>query len=487
MFGDYPDYRGVPITGASALISDMGWTVIAERDVSEAFAPLTTLRLELLALGLAVIPAVIGLGFVLHRDIIRPMRDIIAADQRVLAGGAFLGVIPESSMPANEWARVMTVRNDMLRRLGQDQAWHEAEAGRQERESQRLADIVRAITAHDPLDRILQCAAETARELCGTDSAAIQLDTAGLPGLPAVFTARAPRMRDDAASGEHVRVRLMEPISIGDRRAGALVVLKQGTGEFSDVDRVTLTRVVRHVAVAVDNARFHRGLIDAAERKDHFLATLAHELRNPLSAILHALQALDRLGADDAEATRFRDIIRRQVGHVTRLVSDLLDVSRIAVGKLRLQREAVDLKTIVTDAVEAMKHRDRMIEWAVPATAVVVHGDATRLDQVVKNLLDNAIKYSAPHSSISVRVWSEADDAFFVVQDHGIGIAPEQIPRVFDAYMQVDAALQHAHGGLGLGLSLVRGIVEAHGGAITLDSDGVGKGTRVTIRLPLMV
>src|SRR5438094_1591743 len=138
MFGDYPDYRGVPITGASALISDMGWTVIAERDVSEAFAPLTTLRLELLALGLAVIPAVIGLGFVLHRDIIRPMRDIIAADQRVLAGGAFLGVIPESSMPANEWARVMTVRNGMLRRLGQDQAWHEAEAGRQERESQRF-------------------------------------------------------------------------------------------------------------------------------------------------------------------------------------------------------------------------------------------------------------------------------------------------------------------------------------------------------------
>jgi signal transduction histidine kinase len=489
VFADYRDYRGVPITGASALIPEMGWTVIAERDASEAFAPAARLRLQLLALGFGVLPAILALALLLYRDILRPMRRLIGADQRVLDGGALDGVIPEAELPSNEWARVISVRNDMLRRLGHEQAWHEAQVERQRREAQHFTEIVRSINARAPLGGTLQLIAETARELCGADSAEVALSTAPPSGAPARFSAGP--LDDDGDGGAERRAgrRLTQAITLAEGPVGLVRVERAAAAEFEETDRVSLTRLASHAAVAIENARFYEASRDAAEQKDRFLATLAHELRTPLSVVLHAVEALDAFGIDPTakpvERADLRAMIRRQVGHTMRLVADLLDVSRIGAGKLRLDRETVDLGAVVRDAVAAMMHRGRSIDLEIAAGPLTVQGDATRLDQIVKNLLDNAFKYSPAESVVAVRVSSDGRDALLSVQDQGMGIAPEQVPQLFRAYMQADAALPHARGGLGLGLALVRGIAEAHGGQVLLQSDGLGKGTCATIRLPL--
>lgn len=491
VLADYRDYRGVPITGASAPIPEMGWTVIAERDLSEAFGPVARLRLELLALGFGVLPAVIALGLMLHHDILRPMRRLIAADQRVLEGSALEGVIPDSDLPKNEWARVIRVRNDMLRRLGLEQAWHAAQVERQDREARLLAEIVRAITARAPLAGTLQLIADTARELCAADTAGVTLSTVPPRGVPGRFAAFAGS-RDEMAAAPLVQ-RLTQVITLSEGPLGMLRIERAGNARFDEADRVSLTRLASHAAVAIENGRYYEASRDSAEQKDRFLATLAHELRTPLSIVMHAVDVLDALaraghGTTDAEPDEFTDLrgmIRRQVGHTMRLVGDLLDVSRIAAGKLRLDREAVDVAMIARDAVEAMKHRGRPIDLEITGGPFTVQGDATRLDQIVKNLLDNAFKYSPPESAVSVRVSSDGHDALLSVQDRGIGIDAKQLPLLFQAYMQADEALPHARGGLGLGLALVRGIAEAHGGQVSLQSEGLGKGTCATIRLPL--
>ncbi|HEU4619386.1 MAG TPA: ATP-binding protein [Gammaproteobacteria bacterium] len=481
MLGVYRDYRGVPITGASALIPEMGWTVIAERDVSEAFAPASKLGLELLALGLAVLPAVIGFGFVLHRDIVRPMRRLIGADQRVLEEGALAGLIPQAELPQNEWARVATVRNDMLRQLAREQAWHAEQVRGQRREAERLSEIVRAVTAHEPLAATLQLIADGAVELCRADSAEVRLD-APATGMPARFRAGTP-----TPAGPGPDPRIEQVIASNSGPVGSVTVARAEGAPFDEGDHVVLARLASHAAVAIENARFHDEVQDAAERKDRFLATLAHELRTPLSAVVHSLEALETLGGGgEGDAAHFRAVIRRQVGHVTRLVGDLLDVSRIGAGKLRLERGPVDLVGTVSEAVEAMKHRGRIIDVDAPPGPIVVSGDATRLDQIVKNLLDNAVKYSSADSPIKVAVAADGDEAVLEVRDHGIGVSPAQVQRLFQAYMQADSALPLAQGGLGLGLALVRGITEAHGGRVTLSSAGAGQGTVVTVRLPLL-
>jgi signal transduction histidine kinase len=488
VFADYRDYRGVEITGASALIPEMGWTIIAERDATEAFAPVARLRLELLVLGFGVLPAIIALALVLYRDILRPMRKVMVADQRVLEGGALDGVIPDSELPSNEWARVISVRNDMLRRLGREQTWHEGQVERQRREAQLLTEIVRAINARAPLAGTLQLIADTARELCASDSAELALSAMTPSGVPARFGAGS--LDDDAEAGERRAARrLTQTITLNEGPVGLLRIERAATAEYEDADRVSLTRLASHAAVAIESARFYEASRDAAEQKDRFLATLAHELRTPLSVMLHAVEALDALGghkvAESAESVDLRSMIRRQVGHTMRLVGDLLDVSRIGAGKLRLDREPVDLGAVARDAVEAMKHRGRSIDLDVAPGPHTVQGDATRLDQIVKNLLDNAFKYSPAESTVAVRVSSDGRDALLSVQDRGMGIAAEQLPLLFQAYMQADAALPHARGGLGLGLALVRGIAEAHGGQVSLQSEGLGSGTCATIRLPL--
>jgi len=228
---------------------------------------------------------------------------------------------------------------------------------------------------------------------------------------------------------------------------------------------------------------------EASRHKDDFLAMLAHELRNPLAPIVSAMHVL-RLHPEDAGLVQHaREVVERQVAHQARLLDDLLDVSRITRGKIELRKASVDLAVVVADAVETARplideHR-HALTVQLPQRPVQVHGDATRLGQVIANLLTNAAKFTDPGGAIAVTVAAEDGEAVVRVRDNGRGIPPEMQPHIFDLFTQVDPALARSQGGLGIGLTLVRRLVEMHGGRVEVRSDGPGRGTEFAVRLPV--
>lgn len=229
---------------------------------------------------------------------------------------------------------------------------------------------------------------------------------------------------------------------------------------------------------------------NADRRKDEFLATLAHELRNPLAPIRTGLQALARPGGDGAAGTVIRAIMERQLSQMVRLIDDLLDVSRISSGKVVLQRTRVDLRTIAELAIEASQPfiaaGQHDFKADLPDGPVWVDGDASRLSQVIINLLNNAAKYTAEGGQVRLSLSSDHAGALVRVQDNGVGIPPEMLDEVFGMFTQVNRTLDRSQGGLGIGLSLVRRLIEMHGGEVTADSKGLGHGSTFTVRLPLM-
>ena len=230
-----------------------------------------------------------------------------------------------------------------------------------------------------------------------------------------------------------------------------------------------------------------REAAESANRaKDEFLAMLGHELRNPLSPILTALQLMKLRGSDASE--RERTVIERQVTHLTRLVDDLLDVSRIARGKVELKEEIVEIAEIVAKAIEIasplLEQRIHRVDVHVQRHDLTVKGDATRLSQVISNLLTNAAKYTPPGGRITIRTEPEDGQVVVRVRDTGMGIAPEVLPRVFDLFVQERQAIDRSQGGLGLGLTIVRNLVERHGGTVSASSEGPGKGSEFVVRLP---
>ena len=230
-------------------------------------------------------------------------------------------------------------------------------------------------------------------------------------------------------------------------------------------------------------------LREADRRKDEFLATLAHELRNPLAPLRNALQILRMAENDPAMTRKARDMMERQLQHMVRLVDDLLDVSRITTGKLAIRKSVIDLQAVVRDAVETarpfIESRRQALEVQVPAEHISVEGDRTRLAQVVGNLLHNAAKYTEPGGHLSIRLERTERDALIHVRDDGIGLAPQSLISIFDMFVQVDRSLERAQAGLGVGLSLARQLVNLHGGTIEARSDGVGQGSEFVVQLPL--
>jgi PAS domain S-box-containing protein len=233
------------------------------------------------------------------------------------------------------------------------------------------------------------------------------------------------------------------------------------------------------------------GLREAAESasraKDEFLAMLGHELRNPLSPILTALQLIKLQGPERSE--RAYTVIERQVNHLTRLVDDLLDVSRIARGKVELKIETVEIAEVVAKAIEMasplLEQRNHQLTVDVPKHGLSVNGDPTRLSQVVSNLLTNAAKYTPQRGGrITVLADQIGDEVVLRVIDTGIGIAPDVIPRVFELFVQERQASDRSQGGLGIGLTIVRNLVERHGGSVSVRSAGPGRGSEFTVRLP---
>ncbi|KQU76923.1 MULTISPECIES: PAS domain-containing protein [unclassified Rhizobacter] len=257
-------------------------------------------------------------------------------------------------------------------------------------------------------------------------------------------------------------------------------------------------RLLGIMADITDRKLAEEALHDNDRRKDQFLATLAHELRNPLAPIRNALLIMQRSPGPVAQA-HARDVIERQLGQMVHLVDDLLDVSRISQGKLELRRTRADLAEVLKTAVETSRPlidagRHELRVQLPPAGELCVDGDTTRLCQIVANLLNNAAKYTPEGGWIELSAWREEGrgddpengDAVIAVQDSGVGLAPEMLPRVFDMFAQVDRSVARAQGGLGIGLALVRQLVEMHGGSVEAHSDGIGSGCRFVVRLPLV-
>jgi signal transduction histidine kinase len=238
-----------------------------------------------------------------------------------------------------------------------------------------------------------------------------------------------------------------------------------------------------------ERSRAEQALKEADRQKDEFLATLAHELRNPLAAVSNAVQLMRVKRLTDPQWCFSRDVIERQVAQLTRLVDDLLDVSRITTGRVTLANEPLAVTEIIAQAAEtveaAMRERGHLFAVQVPDSTLLVRGDRVRLTQAIANVLDNAAKYTNPGGQIALTALQRDAQLEISVQDNGIGIASDALPRVFGLFAQPDRAADGS--GLGIGLALVRRLVEMHGGRVEAHSEGRGRGSRFVIRLPLYI
>jgi len=280
------------------------------------------------------------------------------------------------------------------------------------------------------------------------------------------------------------------PLLVRGKLLGVITFVAAESGRRYEAADLTLAEdLANRAAVAIENARLYAELKDADRRKDEFLATLAHELRNPLAPIRNSLQILKMPVADRELIDHSRQIMERQLAHLVRLVDDLLDVSRVMRGKIVLRKQRSDLTGIVAHALETTQPtidaEGHELELSLPSAPLEVEADAMRLAQVVSNLLTNAAKYT-PRGG---RIWLSAEradsHAVLRVRDNGIGIAPEMLDRIFELFVQVDNSVARAQGGLGIGLTLVRSLLEMHGGQVAVHSAGLGQGSEFTVRLPL--
>ena len=262
---------------------------------------------------------------------------------------------------------------------------------------------------------------------------------------------------------------------------------------FVGEPRIEDDRLIGFVGSSVD-IQYHKNaeqqLRDADRRKDEFLAILGHELRNPLSPIRNAAEALRFINSDDKRLSWARALIIRQVDHMTRLVDDLLDVARLTRGVLTLRKETVDIAVIIHHAVESVKAliemRRHNLTISIKDEPLIVSGDPVRLTQVVENLLTNATKFTDEGGKLSLDVHREGNEVIIAVADNGIGIPRDMLPKIFELFTQEDRAIRKSSGGLGIGLSLVSQLISLHGGSITALSEGPGRGSKFVIRLPLV-
>ena len=275
------------------------------------------------------------------------------------------------------------------------------------------------------------------------------------------------------------------------------LAIQSRTGErrqvsFS-VETVELDGRACHLTIIHDvteRRRAEEALREESRRKDEFLAMLAHELRNPLAPIASAVEVLRLVAPAEPRLDQARQVVERQVAHLARLVDDLLDVSRITRGLVTLRTERLELGTIVARAVETSRPlldaRRQALEVSLPAAPVWVEADLTRIAQVLSNLLNNASKFSPEGARIWLAAEAAPGEAVLRVRDEGIGIPPEVLPYVFDLFAQADRSLDRSQGGLGIGLTLVRTLVEMHGGRVEAASAGLGQGSELTVRLPAL-
>jgi signal transduction histidine kinase len=253
---------------------------------------------------------------------------------------------------------------------------------------------------------------------------------------------------------------------------------------------VQLREANEHLVMATVSAQSLRDLAEATNRRQtEFLAMLAHELRNPLAPLSMSASLLQSFAGASGQLTHVAGVVRRQVDHMARLLDDLLDAARISSGKITLSVRPLALAGALDQAVETVapriRERGQHLDVALPAEELSIEGDPVRLTQVFANLLGNASKYTGNGGSIRLCAWREGEEVVVQVSDNGSGISPEILPQIFDLFIQGPRSLARSEGGLGIGLNVVRNLVGMHGGSVTAESPGEGRGSTFTVRLPL--
>ncbi|AKT36904.1 hybrid sensor histidine kinase/response regulator [Chondromyces crocatus] len=372
---------------------------------------------------------------------------------------------------ANDWEATFDGISDGVCLFGAD--------GRLRRHNSAFAAMLARLSATRSLDPrpaalLTQLDGQTPEELLGA------LLPAGAPrGWPDVTTSAGQRQSTEALVGEHWYRITADPVAYTPEAQGLALI-------FSDItERKRLEEERRHRADT---------LAEADRRKDEFLAMLAHELRNPLNAISTAVHIQNRIGPQDQQNVRLRATISRQTSHLARLVDDLLDVSRITRGKILLKKEPFDLNELIERAVTTCQllidSRRHQLSVSVPEEPLWLEGDTLRIEQILVNLLNNAAKYTDTGGRIWLSIAREQQEnkAFAVihVRDTGMGIASDQLESIFDLFVQEDVSLARSTGGLGIGLTMVRGLVQLHGGSIQAQSEGRGRGSEFIVRLPAL-
>jgi PAS domain S-box-containing protein len=416
----------------------------------------------------------------------------------------------------------------------------ERELDDRRREAEVVAELTRSISASLDVDTVLQRVCAAARDLTGADTAAIALPEDPEAAMPETMTVRArvapgapeqpvrkiergrgiggrvmetgrpfrtdnyrtdPRFTKDYSdpAGEAGTVTaLVAPIRADGRVGGLLYVTNLGPRPFTDGHESVLLGLSDHAAVAIRNARLlatQQAALGEAERanraKDEFLATLSHELRTPLTAMLGWVRMLrsGRLSVEQAQAAL--EVIERNTRLQAQLINDLLDVSRIVAGKLQLDLRPLELVSLVEEALASVKGdadaKGLVLESSINPSAGPVLGDRVRLLQVVVNLLSNALKFTPADGHITVVLERVGASARIQVSDTGVGIEPALLPHVFNRFLQADSTSSRQHGGLGLGLAIVRHLAELHGGSVRAESAGPGLGATFTLELPILV
>ncbi|WP_437735577.1 response regulator [Sorangium sp. So ce1335] len=301
--------------------------------------------------------------------------------------------------------------------------------------------------------------------------------------------AQHPEWLDEGAGTPPPRGFLAVPLTAADgQNIGCIQLSDRRDGEFADDDETVLVQLAQLASIAIQNC-VHAEAREANRLKDEFLATLSHELRSPLNAILGWTHLLRSEPFDEQRVSHGLEVIERNVAAQTKLIEDLLDVSRVATGKLRINAAPMSLASVVEVAIDAIRPAAEAKRLTIDVSldpAIEVKGDADRLQQVVSNLTSNALKFTRPGDHILVSLRRAGAYAELTVRDTGEGIAPDFLPFVFERFRQADSTSRRAHAGLGIGLSLVRHIVEAHGGSVVAESPGLQKGSTFVVRLPLL-
>jgi PAS domain S-box-containing protein len=291
--------------------------------------------------------------------------------------------------------------------------------------------------------------------------------------------------------GWGIRAYACAPLLAGDRLLGTLSFASRSKEAFEPDELEFLETITQYVTVAYERLRLIEEMREQDRRKDEFLATLSHELRNPLAPIRNGLHLFRLAAGNPSIVETARSMMERQVDHMVRLVDDLLDMSRISRNKLELRREWVELGTVLRTAVETSRPMidaaGHALELQLPEAPVLLDADPVRLAQVFSNLVNNAAKYTPRGGRIRVAAHGGADEVRVTVSDNGIGIAPAELARIFDMFVQLERTPESAHGGLGIGLTLVKRLVEMHDGEVTARSAGPGQGSEFEVRLPIVV